>query len=54
MDNDIVIQTFIIELEKEKYQKKLDTNKKKIYKGNSSKITIYYEFNYIIIIMELI
>ena len=54
MDNDIVIQTFIIELEKEKYQKKLETNKKKIYKGNSSKITIYYEFNYIIIIMELI
>ena len=54
IDNDIIIKNFIIELEKEKYQKKLDTNKKKIYRNNEAEIIIYYEFNYIIILMEMI
>ena len=54
IDNNILVQSFITELEMQKYRKKLDTNKKKVYKNDSFQVTIYYEFDYIIVIMEMI
>ena len=51
IENDIIISNFTNELEKDNYKKMLDTNKKKIYKNSKYTITIYYEFNYIIIII---
>ena len=54
IDNDILVYDFISELKIQKYRKKLDTNKKKIYKNDSVEVTIYYEFDYIIVIMEMV
>ena len=51
IDNDIIIKKYLDELKKEGYKEKINTNKKKQYKGKYN-ITIYYEFNYIIILME--
>lgn len=52
IDNDLILNDFVIELKNEGYKEKINSNKKKIYKSSNMKITIYYELNYIIIIME--
>ena len=51
IDNDIILKKYLDELKKQGYKEKTNTNKKKQYKGKYN-ITIYYEFNYIIILME--
>ena len=51
IDNDYVIKSFINNLKAKGYNEKLDSNKKKTYKGKYN-ITVYYEFDYIIIIIE--
>ena len=52
VDSDIVLKEFINKLKDDKYKEILNTSKKKIYKSSSYEVTIYYELDYIIVIME--
>ena len=51
IDNDVILSSFFDNLKKKGYKEKLNTVKKKEYTGDLN-IVIYYEFDYIIIIVK--
>ena len=51
VDNDIVLSSFLKKLKENGYEEVLNTGKKKEYKGKLD-ITVYYEFNYVIIVAK--
>ena len=51
IENDYVLSSFISNLLSSNYRRVLDTNKKKIYKGGKFDVVIFYEFDYIIILI---
>ena len=51
IDNDTLLVPFIDKLLNNNFKEKLNTNKKKRYLGRCD-ITVYYEFDYIILVVE--
>ena len=52
VDNNLVISNFTSKLKEDKYNEELNIKKKKIYINNKYHIIIYYEFDYITVIIK--
>lgn len=52
IDNNVVISNFLSNLEKENFKEELNSSKKIKYSNSKYNVTIYFEFNYIIVILE--